>query len=55
MRAGSIGVLATGVGLLGLVITKMIQANSAKANEYLHGSARWANKKDIQASGLLPR
>lgn len=55
MRAGSIGILATGVGLLGLVITKMIQANSAKANEYLHGSARWANKQDIQASGLIPR
>lgn len=55
MRAGSIGVLATGAGLLGLVITKMILANSSKANEYLHGSARWANKKDIQAAGLLPR
>ncbi|AJE23499.1 MULTISPECIES: type IV secretory system conjugative DNA transfer family protein [Azotobacter] len=55
MRAGSIGVLATGVGLLGLVVTKMISANSSKANEYLHGSARWAGKKDIQAAGLLAR
>lgn len=55
MRAGSIGVLASGVGLLALAITKMIQANSSKANEYLHGSARWANKKDIQAAGLLQR
>ena len=29
--------------------------NTSKANEYLHGSARWAEKKDIQAAGLLPR
>ena len=42
-------------GLLGLAVTKMVLANSAKLNPYLHGSARWANVKDIEASGLLPR
>lgn len=55
MRAGSLGVLAAGVGLVGAVVTKMIQANSSKANQFLHGSARWAGKKDIQSAGFLPR
>ena len=54
MRAGSVGILVAGVGLIGLVVAKMVLANSSKTNEYLHGSARWANSKDIQAAGLLP-
>ena len=55
MRAGSVGILVSGVGLIGLVVAKMVLANSSKANEYLHGSARWANSQDIQAAGLLPK
>lgn len=55
MRAGSIGMTVAGVGLIGLVVAKMVSANSSKANQYLHGSARWANSKDIQAAGLIPR
>jgi type IV secretion system protein VirD4 len=55
MRAGSMGIVGAGAGLLGVLLTQMIRANSAKANPYLHGSARWASKKDIQAAGLLPR
>lgn len=55
MRAGSIGITISGVGLLGLVVAKMVTANSSKVNEYLHGSARWANVQDIQAAGLIPR
>jgi type IV secretion system protein VirD4 len=43
------------VGLLGVAVAKVVTSNSSKANEYLHGSARWAEKKDIQAAGLLPR
>ena len=54
-RAGSVGITVTGMGLIGLVIAKMIMANTSKVNEYLHGSARWANQKDIQDAGLLPR
>jgi type IV secretion system protein VirD4 len=54
MRAASVGVTVTAVGLLGLVVTKMVQANSSKVNPYLHGSARWASKQDIQKAGLLP-
>lgn len=55
MRAGSVGMSVTAIGLLGLVVAKMVAANSSKANLYLHGSARWANRKDIEAAGLLPR
>jgi type IV secretion system protein VirD4 len=51
--AGSIGTMVAAGGLIGTAIVKTFGANSAKANEYLHGSARWANKKDIEESGLL--
>ena len=55
MHAAGVGITVTSVGLIGIVITKMVVANSSKANVYLHGSARWAAKQDIQAAGLLPR
>jgi type IV secretion system protein VirD4 len=55
MKAGSMGMLVSTVGLLGVAVAKVVTSNSSKANEYLHGSARWAEKKDIQAAGLLPR
>ena len=53
MQAGGIGVIISAVGLLGLLAVKSIMGNTSRASEYLHGSARWANKKDIEASGLL--
>jgi type IV secretion system protein VirD4 len=34
---------------------RWLPRTASKANEYLHGSARWAEKKDIEAAGLLPR
>ena len=55
LRAGSMGILVSTVGLLFVGVAKIARANSAKANAYLHGSARWAEKADIQAAGLLPR
>lgn len=55
MKAGSVGVLVAGVGLILLMLVQLLLANSAKASEYLHGSARWANIRDIRAAGLLPR
>lgn len=55
MRAGSIGMLVSTAGLMGVAIAKVVASNSSKANEYLHGSARWAGKKDIQSAGLLPQ
>lgn len=55
MRAGSMGMMVTTVGLLGVAVAKVVTANTSKASEYLHGSARWAEEKDIKAAGLLPR
>ncbi len=55
MRAASVGMVVATAGLLALAVTKVVTANSSKASAYLHGSARWAAKKDIQEAGLLPR
>ncbi|WP_417519318.1 type IV secretory system conjugative DNA transfer family protein [Marinobacter sp.] len=55
MSAGSIGLVVAAGGLLCVAIAKVIASNSSKSNDYLHGSARWASKNDIQAAGLLPR
>ena len=55
MRAGSLGLLVSSLGLLGVAGTKVIAAHSSRASEFLHGSARWAGRADIQAAGLLPR
>lgn len=55
MQAGGVGMIVTTVGLIGVAIAKAVSTNSSKANEYLHGSARWGGLKDIRAAGLLPR
>lgn len=55
MGAGGAGTMVAAAGLLAMSITKIVTANSSKVNQYLHGSARWADKKDIQEAGLLPR
>jgi type IV secretion system protein VirD4 len=55
MRAGGAGITVAGVGLIGVLICKMVAANTARPNDYLHGSARWAERKDILEAGLLPR
>ena len=55
MRAAAVGMTVTSIGLLGLMVAKVVAANSAKTNPYLHGSARWANQQDIEKAGLLPR
>jgi type IV secretion system protein VirD4 len=55
MKAAGVGMTVTASGLLGLMVAKMVAANSAKINPYLHGSARWANQHDIERAGLLPR
>ena len=42
------GVAATSAGLLLAVISSFTRSRSLTASPYLHGSARWASKKDIQ-------
>lgn len=51
--AASVGTVVACGGLLGTAMAKMVIANSSKGNDYLHGSARWADQKDIEAAGLL--
>lgn len=53
MRAASVGSLVTIVLFLVLVISTMIRARSVRPNDYLHGSARWAEPEHVQAAGLL--
>ncbi|ATH80275.1 type IV secretory system conjugative DNA transfer family protein [Pseudomonas sp. KHPS1] len=53
LRAGSLGVLVAAAGMMALVIVRLIQRNSATANAFLHGSARWGERKDIEDAGLL--
>ena len=55
MKAASVGMLIASAGMIGVLIAKSLGSNKAKANRYLHGSARWADRNDIQAAGLLPR
>ena len=54
MTAGGAGALFMGIGFIVLFFLKRVQGNSTKASEKLYGSARWAEKKDISAAGLLP-
>ncbi|MGL5291356.1 MAG: type IV secretory system conjugative DNA transfer family protein [Vibrionaceae bacterium] len=52
---GSAGVIIAAVGLLSVAFAQVMASNRAKGYENLYGSARWAEKKDIQDAGLLPR
>ena len=49
MRAAAVGITVTATGLLSLMVVKMVAANSAKTNPYLHGSARWAKSRKTSA------
>jgi len=51
--AGSIALMTASLGLILLLVLKKRLAEPVTS--YLHGSARWAGKKDIVAAGLLPR
>jgi type IV secretion system protein VirD4 len=53
--AGNVGIVIAAFGLLLLLALQKALSQSANANHYLHGSARWAGRKDIEAAGLLPR
>ena len=51
--AAGFGVLFSSIGLILVLVIKMVLANSSRTNQGLHGSARWADKQDIVAAGLL--
>lgn len=50
-----IGIFVSTICLILIVILAILKSNSSKANEDLHGSARWANEDDIITAGLLPK
>lgn len=47
------GFTACSLGMVGAAIVNIFSGRSPHANEFLHGSARWAGKSDIEKSGLL--
>ncbi len=54
-QAGSVGMIVAASGLLCLAIARTIQASRPRPHPFLHGSARWANRDDLEAATLLPR
>ena len=53
IESGSVFLIISGVFCFVLIILQMINKHSAQANDFLHGSARWSDKKDIKRAGLL--
>ena len=53
MDTGSGGMAVSAIGLIAMLFRRHLTANMAQANEYMHGSAKWAAKKDIEAAGLF--
>jgi len=53
--AGGVGMMFSSAALISVAIAKVIASNSSKSNKHLHGSARWAKKKDIRMIGLIPK
>lgn len=53
MDTGSGGMAVSAIGLIAMLFRRHLTANTAQANEYMHGSAKWAAKKDIEAAGLF--
>ncbi len=54
-QAGGVGMIVAASGLLCLAIARTVQASRPRPNPFLHGSARWANREDLEAATLLPR
>jgi len=50
-----LGMVVVCVGMVAFLVVERIRKNTAKANAFLHGSARWAEEEDIIAMSLLPR
>lgn len=58
-RSAELSKLVLGLAFVSIVIAVMlaqnVYANSVRLNEKKHGSARFAERKDLEDSGLLPR
>jgi type IV secretion system protein VirD4 len=55
VNAGNAGMMATAVGLLCILGIKTVMARTMNNKSSSLGSARWAERRDIEAAGLLPR
>lgn len=55
MDAGHAGMMVTAFGLMAVMAVKTVMARKASLNPYSHGSARWADREDIEAAGLMPK
>jgi type IV secretion system protein VirD4 len=53
MEAGSMGILVCSAGLMALMVFRQFADNTSRPAPSLHGSARWADRKDIERAGLL--
>lgn len=53
ISAGSAGVMVTATLMLLIAFRKQMVSNTASPSDYLHGSARWAEEKDIRAASLF--
>ena len=51
--AESLGLVVCTVLMIAIVIINQVRANSSQSHDKLYGSARWANRRDLEAAGLL--
>jgi type IV secretion system protein VirD4 len=51
VQSGTMGTVVLAIGIAATALVKF--GGKAKGNPFLHGSARWADKKDIADAGLL--
>ncbi len=52
-RAISVGIVVSSALMMLTFLNQRLSSNSSKAHEFMHGSARWADKSDIKAASLL--
>lgn len=50
---GSLGVLVSSAVMFAYLIISRISSQSAHGNKYMHGSAHWASRDEIEQSGVL--
>lgn len=55
ITSGSVGMIATALGFVAVLANKIQQSTKSKPNQFLHGSARWANRSDIENAALLKK
>ncbi|MDR1520535.1 MAG: type IV secretory system conjugative DNA transfer family protein, partial [Planctomycetota bacterium] len=53
--AASLGTMAAAIVLIAYLVIDRYHDQAARGNEFIHGSAHWADEKEIRQSGVLPR